>query len=39
MIVAGTAVVSLSKKKGGGGATAAGGIAFIVASLVFDTAP
>ncbi|KAH8069984.1 UDP-galactose transmembrane transporter [Aureococcus anophagefferens] len=36
MIVAGTAVVSLSKKKGAGAASSALGFAFIASSLVFD---
>lgn len=35
MIVAGTAMVALAKKKGGGGSSVLG-VAFIVASLVFD---
>ena len=36
MIVAGTAIVSLSKKKASSGTTATLGVAFIVASLCFD---
>lgn len=36
MIVAGTAIVSLSKKKGSGAASSALGFAFIASSLVFD---